>query len=195
MSLEQLKRHGQFLTRSSEAFDAGAHEEALRIAVSLRVLFHDTNASHSLLSQLGLNDCIQFTSTLPSIKAARHGSFRAFGGPFPIGPFAPLVPLETAPHRELLSASDWWNQTVYLTQDKLFSRKDITLAAANQDGGAHVDPSPRDTTKRLIEGEGLFKIKIGEITTTRELSNSHFLLLRQFAWEVLNSNEFVRATA
>lgn len=194
MSRDQLKRHAQFLTRSSEAFDAGEREEALRIAVSLRVLFHDTKASHSILSQLALKDTLQVTSTLPSIKPPLPGKFRAFGGPFPIGPLAPLVPLEKAPHRELLSGSAWWEQPIYLSQDKLFSRKDVTLAAANQDGGAHVDPSPRDTTRRLIEGEGTYTVKIGDQTTTRELVNSHFLLLRQFAWEVLNSNDFVCAT-
>src|SRR6266545_3514326 len=45
----QLQRQLGFLKRSCEDFDAGQHDEGLRIAVSLRVLFHDTSASTSLL--------------------------------------------------------------------------------------------------------------------------------------------------
>ncbi len=52
---EQLKRHLGFLERSCAAYDSGHQEEALRIAVSLRVLFHDTqHSSVSLLSHLGI---------------------------------------------------------------------------------------------------------------------------------------------
>lgn len=46
---QQLQRQLSFLESSSLAYDNGAYEEALRMAVSLRVLFHDTNRSISLL--------------------------------------------------------------------------------------------------------------------------------------------------
>ena len=43
----------EFLERSAASFDAGYEGEAKELAVSLRVLLHDTQQSHSLLGQLG----------------------------------------------------------------------------------------------------------------------------------------------
>jgi uncharacterized heparinase superfamily protein len=49
---EQLR----FIRRSSDAFDRGEEEEALRIAVSLRTIFHDTTQSVSILRHIGMKD-------------------------------------------------------------------------------------------------------------------------------------------
>lgn len=49
-----LSSHVGFLKRSCWLFDQGHEDEALRIATSLRVLFHDTDASTSLLTHLGM---------------------------------------------------------------------------------------------------------------------------------------------
>ncbi|MFP3702034.1 hypothetical protein SB758_41815, partial [Burkholderia sp. SIMBA_013] len=49
-----------FLKRSALAFDEGEASEAKRVAVSLRVLLHDTPASESLLKQMQLKDSIRF---------------------------------------------------------------------------------------------------------------------------------------
>ena len=51
---EQLTRHLEFIRRSCESYDAGDKAEGLRIAVSLRVLFHDTNHCTSLMTHLKL---------------------------------------------------------------------------------------------------------------------------------------------
>ena len=67
------------------------------------------------------------------------------------------------------------------------TRKDIVLAAADQDGGAHVDAVPSRKAMELIEGVGtLTTISQGRVTR-RLLDNHHFPLLRQFAHEVLSS--------
>src|SRR5690606_13004531 len=55
-----------FLGASSEAFDAGKTGEAKRLAVSIRVLVHDTANSKSLLGLLGWKDGHSFlNSALP----------------------------------------------------------------------------------------------------------------------------------
>jgi len=59
----QLQRQLGFLKRSCEDFDAGQHDEGLRIAVSLRVLFHDTSASTSLLTHLGIRTTVKVLTT------------------------------------------------------------------------------------------------------------------------------------
>ncbi|MDQ0678907.1 hypothetical protein QFZ30_002289 [Arthrobacter pascens] len=39
-----------------------------------------------------------------------------------------------------LSFDRWWTQTVVNAMGRKFTRSDLVLATANQDGGAHVDP-------------------------------------------------------
>ena len=50
---KHLREHLGFLRASADAYDAGFDGEAKRLAVSVRVLVHDTNNSKSLLGQLG----------------------------------------------------------------------------------------------------------------------------------------------
>jgi hypothetical protein len=60
----------QFIEASADAFDKGFEGEAKRLAVTLRVLLHDTKSSRSLLGQLGrknidfLDTAIPFNPTI-----------------------------------------------------------------------------------------------------------------------------------
>jgi len=49
--------------------------------------------------------------------------------------------LDQARHREFLSFSRWWNQTVFVVPpgNLEVTRRSLALAAADKDGGAHVD--------------------------------------------------------
>ena len=49
-----LGSHIGFLERSSRDYDAGHEDESLRLATSMRVVFHDTRSSTSLLTDLDL---------------------------------------------------------------------------------------------------------------------------------------------
>ena len=57
---DHLERQIRYLRRSCALVDAGHEDEAQRIAVTLRVLLHDTRKSKSLLSQLGVKSTCQF---------------------------------------------------------------------------------------------------------------------------------------
>lgn len=46
---ELVKEQHEFLVSSCLAFDEGFHGEAKRLAVSARVLLHETSTSHALL--------------------------------------------------------------------------------------------------------------------------------------------------
>jgi len=74
-----------------------------------------------------------------------------------------------------------------MTGNNDLSRKDIILAAANQDGGAHVDAKPGKEAQELISGVGTHTIRIGGMEKKTVLDNHHFYLIRQFTCEVLNS--------
>lgn len=63
-SLEsQLARQMRWIETSCGSFDGGDHDEAGRLATSLRVLPHDTQNSKSLLGLLGLKDVLRFVDT------------------------------------------------------------------------------------------------------------------------------------
>jgi len=48
----RLREQLEFVSRSAEAFDEGHKQEAVRIATALRVIFHDTKYSTSLVKHL-----------------------------------------------------------------------------------------------------------------------------------------------
>jgi hypothetical protein len=70
----QLKDQLAFIARSANAFDAGATEEAKRIATAVRVLVHDTKASISLLRQLSLKETAFRDTAVPYNPANIIGS-------------------------------------------------------------------------------------------------------------------------
>ena len=53
-----------YLEWSIKGFNAGRLAEAKRLAVTLRVLFHQTNQSHALLNQLGLENVLTWVDTV-----------------------------------------------------------------------------------------------------------------------------------
>lgn len=59
----QLKRQLGFLEKSCRAFDAGDADEAIRIALALRVFLHDTPHSTSLLTHLGIKMSLNYVDT------------------------------------------------------------------------------------------------------------------------------------
>lgn len=60
---QQLARQLKYLDNSATLFDAGDHDEANRLATTLRVLLHDKNESKSLLTQLGIKSKLKFIDT------------------------------------------------------------------------------------------------------------------------------------
>lgn len=40
---------------------------------------------------------------------------------------------------------DWWNEVIFDDKSNVFTRKDIILFVANNDGGAHVDPELKES--------------------------------------------------
>jgi len=77
---KKLEEQVQFIRRSCNAYDQGAEEEALRIATSLRVIFHQTGASTSLITNLGAS--FESACERPNkwrTRAAGAGRLRAKG--------------------------------------------------------------------------------------------------------------------
>jgi|SRR5712671_2624197 len=184
----KLQQQIGFLERSCVAYDSGNQEEALRIAVSLRVLFHDTSQSVSLLNHLGVKSSVRILSTLETAytKDPKTGLISIYTPMWLNWTGERTPPLDDAERRDLIPAQEWWNEVILCIKVKL-TRSDIVLSAANQDGGAHVVAVLNEKTKEVIAGVGTFTSVSQGRVIKRVLDNHHFPLLRQFAHEVLNS--------
>jgi hypothetical protein len=143
-SLEALRRHLEehigFLKTSADLYDGGTLAEAKRLAVSIRVLVHDTQASKSLLAQLGMKGrhFIDTASDRPRSVVTSYAGL--------VGMLLTAGPAEFVPHLDAVSSrsipfEQWWAAPVIIDfKQREIGRKRLILAVANQDGGAHVDP-------------------------------------------------------
>ena len=187
--IEQLNRQLKFIEASCCAYDQGSVEEALRIAVSLRVLFHDTAKSTSLLTHLGQKNSVHLISTIGLGKTNQQlGNSMVFSIPVMLTMDGVQPTLGSGSPPRVVTCDTWWNEIV-MSQAQRFSRRDVVLSSANQDGGAHVDIAPNNKTVELKDGIGTFTKTIGGVSITEELTDHHFPMLRQFGYEVLNSPE------
>jgi hypothetical protein len=142
---EQLREQYGFLRRSADAYDSGFEGEAARLAVTLRVLLHDGGSSRSLLGQLQVKDTLRFEDTAlhPSPTLVQKAGlvmiqFTTRTEVRHVAPLGDLPPLRIHPP---LPFEPWWTgRVIEGSQGRIYSRRDLVLTMANQDGGAHVDP-------------------------------------------------------
>ncbi|MDH3507085.1 MAG: hypothetical protein OEQ25_08085, partial [Gammaproteobacteria bacterium] len=114
----------------------GYQFEAHDVASVLRKLVHDYGKrTKSVLGQLGKKEEVRFLDTrvhgnlaLPSLKGAWPRT---------------VVPYGAYSDDNLYLFDEWWNEQRFVIQfkDVEFSRRELVLAIAQQDGGDHVDPN------------------------------------------------------
>lgn len=145
------------LKRSVDYFDEGNETEARRIASSLRVLLHQTNSSQSLVKQL--NRCILYLSSsylyTPSnlistwtllVLEMRDNQLT----------YKPNLDFYKSGDRLFyLTFEDWWNEIIFDDKQNVFTRRDIVLFVANNDGGVHVDPELKESFALLTRYNSL----------------------------------------
>jgi hypothetical protein len=187
---EQLRQQLSFLENSCVAFDGGQPEEAIRIAVSLRVLFHDTRKQTSLLTHLGATG-IELTSTCPIHTTIPYDmSFESLCGFSSVAGITAKLGNSSTLHQ--MPALDWWGQFVIgLGKGRNLSRKIIALTAADKDGGAHVDEKLPDEYELLALG--LWEQHAGG--KSGRVPGHQLIYLRQMGYEVLTSPKLREAAA
>lgn len=190
-----LKEQIGFLVSSCEIYDDGKREEAKRIAAHLRILFHNTGMSKSLLRQLGLDSMhyintaepydpnnLVSTVSLVIFKFNNSAGRRAW--------MAPRGNPPRLPQKAHLGFLDWWNMPVIVARGKIkdiiFSRKDLVLYVANTDGGSHVD-SMLDETYMAISRWNAIGITTIQNGIEKPIDNPVFPCIRQIAHEVLTT--------
>jgi hypothetical protein len=180
---DELRKQLKFLSNSCGLFDGGDRAEAVRMAVVLRILFHDTSKSTSLLKLLGASD-VKVLSTIAPFDLAKTAFFDGVGTFF-MGPEGSGV--SALPHDKELyqfSAPTWWHQIVIVNGASKHSRKSISLDVAHKLGGAHVDDELPAKLEELVTGIWTFGDALG---AKAAVADYHGIALRRFAYEVLNS--------
>lgn len=184
----ELEEQIYFLESSIINFDQGHFEEAKRIATTLRVLLHDTPSSRSLLQQIGVKDKLWF------FDVARYYDGRnLLSDDLLLNILAPRLSItDKTPAKHF---KEWWEQQVVMSTGGMnpttYTRKQLVLFLANQDGGAHVDPEINKEYYEITRNN-----KYGWFLSTEEqlsdesipLSNNRIKLsVRTIAFEVCYS--------
>lgn len=209
---QHLSRQLAFIERSCKSYDEGFVDEAIRIATCIRVILHTTRSSTSLLTHMGAESVELMTSCGPVSDTAFFfmglGEWNLMG---PIMEFRvskpPMVSYSPLP------AAEWWNQVVFiLLGGTRITRKDIVLAAANKDGGAHVDPKLTTEYEEISKPGALFAqyhrgtgVSLGlggpvmqaatgdpDIHSIVGVPDTHLVSLRQMGDELLNSTNLLK---
>ena len=192
---KKLGEHLNFLRRSCALYDQGYHDESIRMATSLRVLFHHTSKSTSLLNHLKQPDIGMFSQGgLYRPGAILYDRFGLYGGEH--------VRRETPGSGMgiVIPASYWWGDVILIHRGMEFTRKDFVLTIANKDGGAHVDDHiPANYDYIISKGvyrnhlkDGLIGFSIGATGPEggaggTPFLESHWVAVRHIASEVLRS--------
>lgn len=191
----------EFLRTSCELYDQGRKLEAKRLAVTLRVLLHNTTKSKALLAQLGVLDTAEFLNTAGRIDP------RSLTADFclvvvAMGRTVQYVPPmnDYASAEEWLPFETWWTKTPVLRtarstkypkpEDRLvFTRADLVLTVADTDGGAHVDPGLQKDYVELSRRNALGLVASYGRSADVPLGDPVPPSIRQAAHEVLRTYE------
>ena len=186
MLRKKLEEQLKLLKNSAELFDKGKNEEALNIAIRLRVLFYRDEA---LLEQLGQKKTIRILSTLedyskdPLLKNIKIQSSVHF-----LTSNGQRAFLNKTGRSEFIPLEKWLTETIITLENKPYSRIDIIKITAHKDGAAHIEID-HESLKPFITPFGKFTINENNKPVTKEISSHHYILLRQIAYEVLHSEE------
>lgn len=194
--LALLEENIGFLEASATSFDAGYEAEAKRLAVTMRVLLHDTTQSHSLLAMLGAKPLMKFTDTAEhinpnNIMASAAGLVMMQMTPTVGAAYiAPLGNLPLPPTRihPPVDFDQWWgNDIARDTQRATWNRKKFVLTMANKEGGAHVDPKLTEAYEILAKNNGLGFVSNASGVDAALDGNVVAVSVRQIAHELLET--------
>ena len=165
MLKQHLDEHVGFLKRSAELYDQGIVAEAKRLAVSIRVLLHDTGNSVSLLGQLGMKGGQKFVDTATDRSMSDAPSYSGLVMPLINPGSAEYLPHLNRMTSKLTVFEDWWKATVIIDSNlRDISRQRLILTVANQDGGAHVDPKLNDVYADLSKNNSMGQMYLPSVS-------------------------------
>jgi hypothetical protein len=195
--VNHLKDQIKFIIASSISFDKGFEGEAKRLATTIRVLVHDTNKSSALLTQLNKMNILFYDSALtfkpnnplPSHCLTMIRLSKEEGEDMEGDYVAPLESLSSSrSNKRKVGFVRWWNRNTVIKDIKgqLFTRRDLILALANKEGGAHVDPELDQAYANLTRFNSL-AWKVYTKDDKKDMGNPVPPAIRQIAHEVIKT--------
>jgi hypothetical protein len=189
---QHMMEHLGFLKASAHSFDTGFTGEAKRLAVAVRVLVHDTDKSKSILSLLGIKLSMGFLDTAYEYNPKNAMSHTGLVGiRHTVGEgsryFAKFE--DNLAPKKIVLFSDWWNKIIIVDQkSSSFCRRELVLALANKDGGAHVDPALEESYANLTRNNSVGWIVSNGVSES-PINGVELYSLRQIAYELIISIE------
>ena len=189
---ESLKEQKKLLQIDCKEYDSGEEIAAKHISVTLRVLFHDSNISHSLLKAIGIRDKTWIDSSHGlhqdnMIAECSLMTMRITNGIG--GAYVPkcLTEYDLSEYRYRLFV-DWWNMPIVLDNNKkIFNRRQMVEFVANTDSGAHVDEELEKDYKDLTKKNYFEWEYIQNGISTPFTGKVELICMRQIAFEVLTT--------
>ncbi|MBA3076673.1 hypothetical protein [Lactiplantibacillus plantarum] len=171
----QLKNCLDNLSSDAAAYDQGNFQAIRRSSTTLRILFYDSDTSHSILNQIYDKNKFRLLNSFLIDKYDRA----YFGGvlfvelpgtvlhPDSINPtFVPDNHIINQASPEI-SFDNWWTGTIFKSDSngEKLTRKDLITIMANQDGGAHVDKKVNRTYMDIARGDTGWNINLSNFYT------------------------------
>lgn len=202
--IDKIKEQIQLLQLNAENFDKGLFITSLYMATTVRVLFHDTGTSVSLIKQLCDIDGRDKNTfeMITTKKQHKQGELVLIGdGLFDLSlsnmgfwcnPFFEKAQQTKVPF------SNWWDEEVVKNVENGYespiwlSRKEVITLHANKEGGAHVDVIRNEKITSLSKKESLgftsyYTNLQGENIEQEAKIDSKRATIRQICFEVLIS--------
>lgn len=112
------------------------------LASTFRILFHHKGANKSLLKQLEMVEKIDMVSTCSVFDPSNIFPSLGLLGMRVTSDYAGYFPKEIPSEFKTVSFDKWWSEEIVLndSEREKWTRKDLVMYAADQDGGSHVDP-------------------------------------------------------
>lgn len=181
-------------------FDSGNFDTADQLTGIIRSLVHDTKHSISILQRLEVKNTITYVDTTidyPNDTFHLQNMLFVCGVKLPGGKNYKRLVLPKhffvqKPYKQI-SFDQWWNNTIFIINDKEYSRKNIILTAANKDGVLHPDKEVDITYYELANDIKSFAYftetyDIGNPETVIEaIENSINSIIRQIAHELITT--------
>jgi|MTBAKMStandDraft_1061839.scaffolds.fasta_scaffold12521_1 hypothetical protein len=201
-----LAEQMQFLKNSMLLFDSGHIYEAKRLALTIRVLVHDTTSSVSLLKHLGKKDILYYDTaepydpeTITIINGMINLISTSYG-------FDCIAALDGKDLKKKVPFEQWWSENVIFTCVKKehfgglvdkdtnleeinykYTRKALVLGMANRDGGAHIDSELEEEYKTFTKDHGLGLVNVTPNGEEKFATPVEYAAIRQIAFELEHS--------
>lgn len=149
-------------------FYAGSGVQALNVAITMRVLVHETKHSESLLSRLRQDYwdlTIRHKPLNPRAVLVVPMRFQLVGG----GTGRLLRSGFDSPSYRFVPLRRWWNDDYQPLGNIKLSKKTIVLNVSDKDGGAHVDDKVPDSHATLSEPPVRIGIEVNDAGQQRWL--------------------------